>query len=156
MKTDFIFQYLLTFLVFSSQFSGGYRPDQAAFELTDLVVYYSFAESINFDARITPADNISEIKEIYINIMPDGQSSSFELVNWDGSETIHFMYDASGLGVMPFSDIQYQFLFVLDDKTEISTPILLLTTLTTALNGMNYSTITLKFTGTTMISKSDK
>ena len=123
MKTGFIVQYLITFLVFSSQLTGGFRPDQASLELTDLVIYYSFAESINFDARITPADNISEIKEIYINIMPDGQSSSFELVNWDGSETIHFMYDASGLGVMPFSDIQYQFLFVLDDKTEISTPI---------------------------------
>ena len=123
MKTGFITQILITFLVFSSQFNHELRPDQLTFELTDLVVYYSFAESINFDAKITPQENISQIKEVYISIMPPGQSSAFELLDWDGSENIHFYYDAASLSVMPFSDIQYQFLIVLNNKSEFYTPI---------------------------------
>ena len=123
MKTGFFLNLFLSFLVFSSQFNSDYRPDQKTFELTDLVVYYTFAESINFDARINPAENISDIKEIYISIFPSGSDSTFEIVNWVGSEKLHFTYDASSFSVMPFSTIEYQFLFVLKDKSEIYTPV---------------------------------
>lgn len=93
-------------------------PLAAPVEVQDVAAFYSYAESVTFQARITPAD---EVDQAFLMIQPEGESTRIEELAWNSTGEILFSYDLSLHPLRPFGRTYYWFRLVTRDG-EMTTP----------------------------------
>ncbi|HZU87403.1 MAG TPA: hypothetical protein VFF78_07960, partial [Anaerolineaceae bacterium] len=78
--------------------------DAAALEIKDLQVSYEFGLKVNFQAWLSPAE---EVQEVYLMIQPLGNSTRVENIQPASDGHILFEYDLSARPLPPFSPVEY-------------------------------------------------
>ncbi len=97
---------------------AAFAPLSAQIEVQDVAAFYTYGENVTFQARITPAD---EVTQAFLMIQPEGQSTRIEELTWTSTGEILFPYDAALHPLRPFGRTYYWFRLV-TPAGEVTTP----------------------------------
>lgn len=79
-------------------------PDPVTF--SDISYSYIFGDAVTFQASITP---VSQVKEVYLFLQPEGETTRTEKVAFDSGGKIDFKYSLSQRPLRPFATINFWF-----------------------------------------------
>lgn len=89
---------------------------QAAVQIEDVAAFYTFAEQINFQARISPVDIVVTT---YLFIQPAGEPVRMEPVVLGSDGALIYSYDLTQSRINSFTTIKYWFRFQLKSGAEV-------------------------------------
>lgn len=109
---------LMLILILSNLRGAAVVPAQANYDVRDVTAFYSYGESVTFQAHISP---VTGVNEVYLMIQPEGQNTRMEPVTLNVDGEILYKYDLAMHPLRPFGRTFYWFRLA-TEAGEVTTP----------------------------------